>query len=129
MEHNKFSSDLAAKCLSLLKQEAPIRAIELARKLGLTGNRESLRRHIRAIVQHLRNDCGTMIVADTRSGYFITDDKKVWQDYLDGRQINAKKILGITHKQLKMVMDSRGQGLLFVPGQGKLDNSKFARSA
>jgi len=116
MEHNKVSSDLAAKCLSLLKQEAPIRAIELARKLNLTGNRESLRRHIRAIVQHLRNDCGTMIVADLKDGYFITDDEKVWQAYLNSRQIDAKKILGITHKQLKMIMDSRGQGLLFVPG-------------
>ena len=94
MKQNKFSSDLAARCLALIKSDGPIRAIAMAVKLGIEGNRESKRRHIRAIVQHLRNDCGNMIIGNFRQGYFITEDKKVWQDYLDGRQIDAKKILG-----------------------------------
>ena len=115
MEHNKFSSDLAAKCLALIREQGPVRAITLADKLGIIGDRETKRRHIRAIVQYLRNDCGIMLVADLMHGYFVTDDKKVWQDYLDGRQIGAKKILGVTHKQLRMAIDSSGQGILFVP--------------
>lgn len=122
---NNFSSDMAAKCLQLIKECGPILAINLADKLGIVGERETQRRKIRAIVQHLRNDCGQMIVADLFCGYFLTSDLKVWQDYLDGRQIDAKKILGITHQQLKMVTDSRGQGLLFVPGVGQLNNEKF----
>ena len=124
---NKFSSDLAAKCLSLIKEQWPITAIELADGLGLEGTRENKRRKIRAIVQHLRNAGGNMIVADTINGYSLTDDETIWQVYLNGRQIGAKKILGQTHKQLKMVIDSRGQGLLFVPGTGQLTNKQFAQ--
>jgi len=128
MPHNKYSSDLAAKCLRLIKEHGVILAIELADKLGIEGSRENKRRKIRAIVQHLRNDCGVMIAADLIHGYFVTEDKEVWQMYLDGRQLDAKKILGQTHKQLKMVSDSKGQGLLFVPGTGRLNNKQFVRS-
>ncbi len=78
-------------------------------------------------MQHLRNSCGERIVADTMNGYFLTDDNTVWQLYLNERQIGAKKVLGITHKQLKMVTDTKGQGLLFVPGQGSLNNKQFAQ--
>ena len=129
MKHNQFSSDLAARCLRLIKEQGPVKAITLAGQLGIEGLRETKRRRIRAIVQHLRNSAGNMIVADEINGYFLTDDITIWQNYLAGRQIDAKKILGITHRQLKMVTDSRGQGLLFVPGQGKLDNIQFARTA
>ena len=129
MKHNKFSADLAAKCLALIKSDGPIRAIALAVRLGIEGNRENKRRHIRAIVQHLRNDCGELIAADLIYGYYIAPTKEIWQMYLDGRQIDAKKILGITHKQLRMVQDSKGQGLLFLPGKGTLNNNQFARSA
>jgi hypothetical protein len=125
MKLNQYSTDQAAKCLQLIKDCGPILAVELANKLGIDGERETKRRKIRAIVQHLRNDCGEMIVADLMNGYFTTQDLKVWQDYLDGRQIDAKKLLGITGKQLKMVTDTKGQGLLFVPGTGQLNNNQF----
>ncbi|HAL45500.1 MAG: hypothetical protein A2Y12_08820 [Planctomycetes bacterium GWF2_42_9] len=125
IKNNLYSCDQAARCLMLIKNNGPILAAALAERLGFVGERETLRRKIRAIVQHLRNDCGEMIVADSVNGYYLTEDEKVWQDYLNGRQIDAKKILGITGKQLKMVTDSRGQGLLFVPGSGQLNNEKF----
>jgi hypothetical protein len=117
-----------AQCLWLIKEQGPILAIDIADKLGLAGTRETKRRRIRAIVQHLRNECGEMIVADTMGGYFLTDDDLIWQGYLNGRQIIAKKVLGITHRQLKMVTDNRGQGLLFLPGVGTLNNAQFARN-
>lgn len=128
MVHNQYSSDLAAKCLTLIKQHGPILAIDLAAHLGIVGGRENMRRKIRAIVQHLRNDCGEMVCADLIHGYYIAPDKEVWQMYLDGRQLDAKKILGITHRQLKMVTDGQGQGLLFLPGAGSLNNGQFTRT-
>ena len=117
-----------AQCLRLIKEQGPILAITIADKLGLAGTRETKRRRIRAIVQHLRNECGTMIVANTMGGYFLTDDSLMWQGYLNGRQVDAKKLLGQTHKKLKMVTDNKGQGLLFLPGIGTLNNAQFARS-
>lgn len=117
-----------AGCLRLISEQGPILAITIADRLGLAGTRETKRRHVRAIVQHLRNECGEKIVANSMGGYFLTDDNTLWQSYLNGRQMDAKKVLGQTHKQLKMVTDSRGQGLLFLPGQGTLNNAQFARS-
>lgn len=120
---------MAARCLKLIKSDGPIVAISLADKLGIVSDREGKRRIIRKIVQHLRNAAGEMIIADTINGYFLTDDPTIWKSYLAGRQIEAKTVLGKTHKQLKMVTDTKGQGLLFVPGQGSLNNKQFARSA
>lgn len=119
----------AADVLRLIKEHGPVLAIEIADRLGFTGSRETKRRHVRAIVQHLRNECGEMIVANAMGGYYLTNDKTIWQSYLNGRQIEAKIILSQTHKKLKMVTDSKGQGLLFLPGVGSLNNSQFQRSA
>jgi len=37
----------------------------------------------------------------------------LWRDYLEGRQIDAKRILGETGKRKKMLSDAKGQGMLF----------------
>jgi len=103
----------AAKCLRILEQaRAPMVAAELARSLYLGGNHESQRRHVRAIIEQLRYN-GSMIVATRRQGYWLTDDERLWKDYLEGRQIDAKRILGETHKRKRMLADAKGQGLLF----------------
>lgn len=103
----------AARCLELLESAAgPIVAADLAYRLRLAGSRESQRRHVRRIVNRLR-DNGSKIVANRKDGYFITEDPKVLRDYLEGCQIGAKKVLGVTHKRKRMLADSNGQGLLF----------------
>jgi biotin operon repressor len=103
----------AAKCLSFLESAAaPIVAAELAKKLRLSGSHETQRRHVRAIIKYLR-DNGSQIVATLQGGYFLTEDPVLWRDYLEGRQIDAKRILGETHKRKKMLTDSQGQGVLF----------------
>ncbi len=103
----------AAKCLSFLESaDEPLVAAELARKLRLSGSRESQRRHVRALVEHLR-DNGSMIIATLQNGYWLTEDSALWRDYLEGRQIDAKRILGETHKRKRTLADAQGQGLLF----------------
>ena len=57
-----------------------------------------------------------MIVAVGSRGYYLTEDPDIWKQYLDGRQIEAKKVMGETHKRKKIAADSKGQGLLFKPG-------------
>jgi len=113
---NAHTANQASNALRIIKEFGPIKAIDLARRLALDGNRETQRRRVRAIVKHLRDDGGVMVIANLADGYFITEDKKDWAAYLDGKQIKAKKTLGQTHKQIKMTKDSAGQGLLFVPG-------------
>lgn len=105
----------AAKCLSFLESAGePIVAAKLAKKLRLSGSRESQRRHIRAIIEHLR-DNGSMIIATLQAGYWLTEDTSLWRDYLEGRQIDAKRILGETHKRKRILASAQGQGLLFKP--------------
>jgi len=87
-------------------------AAKLAARLFLPGNRETQRRHIRAIVKLLR-DNGSRIIATLWGGYFLTDDPQLWRDYLEGRQIDAKRILGETHRRKRMLADAQGQGMLF----------------
>jgi len=106
------TSPEAARCLTILENaDKPIVAADLAEQLRLDGCRETKRRHVRAIVKHLR-DNDSMIVAVGAAGYYLTEDVKVWQDYLDGRQIDAKRILGETGKRKKEVA-GKNQGLLF----------------
>jgi len=114
MDKTNITTSEAADCLRILQSAAGwLTAVELARKLNLAGNRETCRRHVRAIIEHLR-DNGSMIIATLQDGYFLTEDGELWKDYLDHRQIDAKRILGETHKRKKLV-DSKGQGLLFEP--------------
>jgi len=103
----------AARALRILQEaDSPIVAAGLAAALGLAGNRETQRRHVRAIIEHLRAD-GSMIVATLQQGYWLTCDAALWRDYLEGRQIDAKRILGETGKRKKMLSDAKGQGMLF----------------
>jgi len=107
------TTEEAARCLEILESAAaPIVAADLAAELNLAGSRETRRRHVRAIIRRLRR-CGAMIVATLNDGYFLTDDWQIWHDYLSGRQIDAKKVLGETHRRKKMLADAAGQGLLF----------------
>lgn len=106
-----ITAEEAARCLQILQDMAePILAADLACKLGLGGSRESQRRHVRAIVEHLR-DNGSMIVATRQQGYWLTEDSSLWRDYLEGRQIDAKRVLGETHKRKRQLTE--GQRFLF----------------
>jgi len=108
---DSYTTDQAAECLRILKAaEQPIVAADLAKRIRLAGSRETQRRKVRAIVKQLR-DSGAMIVATLQGGYLLTDDVKIWRDYLNGRQIDAKKVLGKTHRTKKMITDGQGQGL------------------
>jgi len=101
-----------AMCLSILKSAAePIVAAWLAARLHLSGCRETQRRHVRAIIKQLR-DSGSMIVATLAGGYWLTEDRRLWADYLDGRQIDAKRVLGVAGKR-KKTLRARRQGFLF----------------
>lgn len=103
----------SANCLRTLQAASePLVAADLARKLHLAGCRETQRRHVRAIIKQLR-DNGSQIVATLQGGYFITEDRQTWRDYLEGRQIDCKKVLGRTHRAKKMITNHQGQGLLF----------------
>jgi glycine/D-amino acid oxidase-like deaminating enzyme len=106
-------SDTAAHCLRCLRAATrPLPAAELARLLFLTGNRESQRRMVRAIIKHLRDLGGVRIVAANPAGYWITDDDQVWRDYIAGRAIDAKTILKEAGQRTRVLAD-QGQQLLF----------------
>jgi len=108
-----ITASQAARCLRVLEQaQRPMVAAELARSLHLGGSRESQRRHVRAVIEHLR-DNGSMVVAKRQRGYWLAGDLSLWKDYLDSRQIDAKRVLGETHKRKRMLADAKGQGLLF----------------
>lgn len=116
MDKPNITSSEVARCLSILESENRfVPASELARRLFLAGSHETQRRHVRAIIKQLR-DNGSMIVATLWGGYFLTEDTQLWRDYLEGRQIDAKRILGETHRRKKMITYANGQGALF--GQG-----------
>ncbi|MCK9243638.1 MAG: hypothetical protein WC877_03375 [Dehalococcoidales bacterium] len=114
MDRPNVTTEQAGRCLTILQAaNEPTVAAEIAAKMNLAGCRETQRRHVRAIIKQLR-DSGEMIVADLSGGYWLTDDNSLWKDYLEGRQIDAKKILGETHKKKNAVMqDASGQELLF----------------
>jgi len=105
-----------ARCLSFLESaDKPLVAADIATKMRLPGNRETQRRHVRALVEKLREN-GSMIVANLQDGYSLTEDLHIWRDYLEGRQIDAKQIFGETHRRKRMLADRYGQGFLFAPG-------------
>lgn len=97
----------------LTKAVEPIVAADIAAKLRIGGCRESQRRHVRGIVRKLRDE-GNHIVATLQGGYWLTEDETIWKDYLDGRQIDAKRLLAETSRAKKAI-DANGQGLLFMP--------------
>lgn len=105
--------DAARLLMRLRTARMPLTAVELAGMLALPGLRETKRRHVRAIVKSLR-DSGEKIVATLDGGYWLTDDPATWKEYLEGRKIDAKRVIGESHRRQQMVTDAAGQGLLFV---------------
>jgi len=100
------------KALDVLKNASDfILAIDLADRLGIVGNHELKRRTIRAIVKILR-DNGHWIIANLSCGYYLTTDVTLWKEYNEGRQIDAKRIIGEASKRKKIV-DPKGQTMLF----------------
>jgi hypothetical protein len=115
MKQVNITNDEAASCLLLLKRSgSPYVAADIARAMGLSGKRETQRRHVRAIIKHLR-ETGSMIVATLAGGYWLTEDYGTWKDYNAGRQLDAKRILGETGRRAKIISDRNGQGVLFGP--------------
>lgn len=110
MEDNQY---IVSMCLTLLKSaDRFVPAAEIAERLHIGGKRETQRRVVREMVKTLRQ-ANHWIVASLSDGYYLTTEKVVWQDYLDGRQIDAKRILGESGRRKRMVADKTGQGLLF----------------
>jgi biotin operon repressor len=116
MEALNITADNCSRCLEILKSATePIVAAEIARQLGLGGCRETQRREVRAIVTYLREQ-GSMIVASTIEGYWLTEDKDIWKDYQEKRAIDGKRIIAEASKRKKEIGDNNGQGFLFMPG-------------
>ena len=116
MNKTKLQSDANRALAILSNMTAPIRAIDLAERLGLAGGkskRESKRGRIRMIISYLRNQ-GHWIVANLQDGYWITGDPKTWNEYLSTQIFATKKRLGQTHK---MQADTTGQGVFFDGGK------------
>ena len=113
MSKSNITVGEAARCLRILEDaEMPMFGADLGRELALAGSRETRRRHVREIIKHLR-DNGSWIVGDQQQGYWLTREMDMWRDYLEGRQIDAKRILAETHRRKKQLADARGQGVLF----------------
>ena len=87
-------------------------AAGLAARLYLCGSRETQRRHVRAIIEYLRN-AGNWIVATNSEGYSLTADPGAWRNYQQRRQNNAKHTLAVTHRRKRMLTDGKSQGVLF----------------
>lgn len=114
MTEPNITTEEAAQCLRVLQAaKGPIVAAGLAKRLRLHGVRETQRRHVRAIIEYLRKENGSWIVGLNPKGYFLTKDHQLWRDYLDGRQIDAKRIFAEVHKRKRILADSQGQGVLF----------------
>ena len=104
----------AARLLRMLETaRTPITAAELARRLALPGCRETQRRHVRAIIEQLR-EAGCRIVGDG-GGCRLTRDAAEWNAYNEYRKNNGKRLIGEAHRRQRMATDATGQGLLFVP--------------
>jgi hypothetical protein len=113
MTEINITTEEAAQCLRVLQAaKGPMVAAGLARRLRLHGVRETQRRHIRAIIEHLRKN-GSWIVGLNPEGYFLTKDRQIWRDYNEGRGITAKRIFAEVHKRKRMIQDGTGQGFLF----------------
>ena len=94
-----------ANCLAILQQaNGPLTATEIAAKLRLEGCRESQRRHVRAIIEELRNN-GLWVVANQKDGCWIAKDEQEWRQYLEGRKIEAKQQIGQAHRRKKCSYD------------------------
>ena len=112
MDSNDVTADELAQCLAILKNaDGPTTAAQIAARLGLPGCRETQRRRVRAMILTLR-DKGCRIVANQTDGVWLARNDREWRDYLEGRNIKAKTILGVTGPRIREA-ESKGQKLLF----------------
>ena len=108
-----ITTDEAARCLQLLQTaDEPLVAAEIAARLHLAGSRESRRRHVRRIVEHLR-DNGSWVIATQQQGYWLTSEAQMWRDYINGCEIQAKRILAESGRRKRRAAGAPGQGVLF----------------
>lgn len=113
MTEPNITTDEAAECLRVLEAaRGPMVAAGLAKRLRLGGCRETQRRHVRAIIEHLRKEIGSWIVGLNPEGYYLTKDHQIWRDYNEGRQIKAKRVFAEVHKRKRELADGK-QNLLF----------------
>lgn len=113
MDSNDVTADELAECLTILKNaDRAMTAAQIAARLGLSGCRETQRRRVRAMTLALR-DKGCRIVANQIDGIWLARNDREWRDYLEGRKIEAKTILGVTHPRIRQAVESKGQGLLY----------------
>ncbi len=85
-------------------------AAELAARCGMDGNRESQRRAVREVIRSLRAQ-GHRIVATLEAGYALTEDESLWRDYLEGRKIDAKRILAEAGRRTKEARETKQEPL------------------
>jgi biotin operon repressor len=113
MNEPNITTDQVAGCLRVLKAaDKFMTAAEIAHQIGIGGEHETQRRHIRALVKKLR-DNGSMIVANTLDGYWLTEDIAIWKDYNEHRAIDAKVMLAEVSRRKKTLSERKGQGFLF----------------
>ena len=116
MSRPNATSEEVAGCMRVLESaKGPLVAADIAVRLGLSGKRETQRRRVRELIKMLR-DNGVQITATLNDGYMLTDDINTNKEYLGGRQMSAKRVLGDTNKKMKTLFNNQGQGLLFRPG-------------
>lgn len=103
-----------ARVLAILQDGEWHKAIDLADRIGLDGNRETKRRRIRAIVRQLRA-VGARIEANFVDGCRLdTDpDPRQWRDYLANRQARAKKQIGETARRQRQTREIHQLPLFF----------------
>jgi len=117
MSHGRLTTTELAGCLRILKEaHEPLVAAKIAGRLNLPGERETQRRHVRAIVKQLRDD-GAWIVADLSGGYWLTEDAAIWTEYNEFRTVDAKRILGEAHHRTKIAKEPSGQLVMFAGGR------------
>lgn len=112
MDNHDVTTNELAQCLAILRDaDRPMTAAQIAKRLGLPGCRETQRRRVRAMTLALR-DKGCRIVANQTDGIWLARNDREWRDYLEGRKIEAKTILGVTGPRIREAA-SKGQRLLF----------------
>ena len=113
MNEPNITTGQVAGCLAILRRaDKFMTAAEIAAHLGIGGEHETQRRHIRALVKELR-DNGSMIVANTLDGYWLTQDAELWKTYVEHRAIDARVMLAEVSRRKKSLETRKGQGFLF----------------
>ena len=95
-------------------------AIELALHLQIGGDRESKRRIVRKLIEHM-HERGTRICADFSSksgGYWIARNDREWRDYRVSREIHARFEF-VALRKMKTAAMERQSGQAVLAGMGQ----------